>query len=199
MRAGVCICRIIFLTGASNNHNDSFPFFLSLFLCALHRFRRARSALSCYPPWFVPFPLPSFFPALSILSALGGIGWRGCVLLSRGGGGAPQICTIASQYKSASAPCKNFLWCLVFSMLFGPSDAPPPSWGGGDCKGGGIAGGGGGGSGVPVHEQLLSAVGPFLDNPKTAVTQANHQPPLHEHARIHQEAKQQNPPMEQLQ
>ena len=25
---GVCICRITFLTGASNNHNDSFPFFL---------------------------------------------------------------------------------------------------------------------------------------------------------------------------
>ena len=29
VRAGVCICRIIFLTGASNNHNDSFPFVLS--------------------------------------------------------------------------------------------------------------------------------------------------------------------------
>ena len=25
----MCICRIIFLTGASNNHNNSFPFFLS--------------------------------------------------------------------------------------------------------------------------------------------------------------------------
>ena len=25
----MCICRITFLTGASNNHNDSFPFFLS--------------------------------------------------------------------------------------------------------------------------------------------------------------------------
>ena len=75
----MCICRIIFLTGASNNHNDSFPFFVSLFsFCALHRFR---SALSCNPPWFVPFPQPSFFPALSILSALGGIGWRGSVLL----------------------------------------------------------------------------------------------------------------------
>ena len=77
----MCICRI-FLTGACNNHNDSFPFFLSFFsFCALHHFRRARSALSCYPPWFVPFPLPSFFPALSVLSALGGIGWRGCALL----------------------------------------------------------------------------------------------------------------------
>ena len=29
VRAGVCICRIIFLTGASNDHNDSFPFVLS--------------------------------------------------------------------------------------------------------------------------------------------------------------------------
>ena len=36
VRAGVCICRIIFLTGASNNNNDSFPFVLSfcLFLCS---------------------------------------------------------------------------------------------------------------------------------------------------------------------
>ena len=79
-RWGVHLHLIIFLTGASNNHNDSFPFFLSLFsFCALHRFWRARSALSCYPPWSVPFPLPSCF--LSLLSALGGIGWRGCVLL----------------------------------------------------------------------------------------------------------------------
>ena len=42
---------------------------------------------------------------------------------------APQNCTIVSQCKSASAPlapCKSFLWRLVFSMLFGPSDAPPP-------------------------------------------------------------------------
>ena len=43
----MCICRIIFLKGASNNHNDSFPVFLSLFFCALHRFRRVRSALPC--------------------------------------------------------------------------------------------------------------------------------------------------------
>ena len=57
--AGVCICGIIFLTGASNNHNDSFPFVLSFSFCTLHRFRRARSALSCYLPLFVPFPVPS--------------------------------------------------------------------------------------------------------------------------------------------
>ena len=61
------VCRILFLTGASNNHNDSFPFFLSLSsFCALHRFRRARSALSCYLPLFVPFPLPSFFTTISM-------------------------------------------------------------------------------------------------------------------------------------
>ena len=36
MHAGVCICRIIFLTGASNNHNDYFPFVLSFSsFCAL--------------------------------------------------------------------------------------------------------------------------------------------------------------------
>ena len=41
MRAGVCICRIIFLTGASNNYKDSFPFVLSFAsFCVLHHFRR---------------------------------------------------------------------------------------------------------------------------------------------------------------
>ena len=35
----------------------------------------------CYLPLFVPFPLPT----LSILSALGGIGWQGSVLLQGGG------------------------------------------------------------------------------------------------------------------
>ena len=41
----MCICRIIFLTGVSNNHNDSFPFSLPFAsFCALHCFRRARSA-----------------------------------------------------------------------------------------------------------------------------------------------------------
>ena len=40
VRAGVCICRINFLTRASNNHNDSVLFFLSFSsFCALHRFR----------------------------------------------------------------------------------------------------------------------------------------------------------------
>ena len=91
MCAAVCICRMIFLAGASNNHNDSFPFVLSFSsFCALHHFRRARSALSCYLPLFVRFPMPSFLWALPILSALGGIGWRGSVLLwgavGRGGG-----------------------------------------------------------------------------------------------------------------
>ena len=38
----MCICRIMFLTGASNNYNDSFPVFLSFFsFFAPHRFRRA--------------------------------------------------------------------------------------------------------------------------------------------------------------
>ena len=39
------------------------------------------------------------------------------------GGTAPQICTIVPQCKSASAPCKNYLWRLrrlVFPMLSGP-------------------------------------------------------------------------------
>ena len=81
----MCICRIIFPTGASHNHNDSFPFFLSFSsFCALHRFRRAQSALSCYPPWFVPFPLPSFFPTLSFLSALGALGGGGACCFREG-------------------------------------------------------------------------------------------------------------------
>ena len=45
-----------------------------------------------------------------------------------------------SQCKSASAPCKIFLWrlrCLVFSMLSGPSDHSPP--GGGGFKAGFVA------------------------------------------------------------
>ena len=120
----MCICRIIFLTGASNNHNDSFPFFLSfLSFCALHRFRRARSALSCYPPWSVPFPLPSCFPALSILSALGGIGWRGCVLLWGGGVGvvsslpAPSFPLRRRELKEAPCGCRcascGWFWPLA--------------------------------------------------------------------------------------
>ena len=79
------------MTGACNNHNDAFPFVLSFAsFCAVHRFRRARSALSCDLPLFVPLPMPSFLWALPILSALGGIGWRGSVLpwgRGRGGGG----------------------------------------------------------------------------------------------------------------
>ena len=90
----MCSCRIIVLTGASNSHNDSFPLVLSFSsFCALHRFRRARSALSCYLPLFVPFPLPNLFSTLSIVFALKGIGWRGSMLLlgggEGGGGGRP--------------------------------------------------------------------------------------------------------------
>ena len=61
---------------------------------------------------------------------------------------APQICTIVSQRKSASAPsvpCKNFLWRLAFSMPFGPSDGPPPPAGGGGLQGGEDCKGEGGG------------------------------------------------------
>ena len=58
---GVCICRIIFLTEASNNHNDSFPFILCFAsFCAVDHFRRARSALPCYLPLCFPLPLSSF-------------------------------------------------------------------------------------------------------------------------------------------
>ena len=35
----MCICSIIFLTGASNNYNDSFLFFLSLFFLFLSLFQ----------------------------------------------------------------------------------------------------------------------------------------------------------------
>ena len=77
------ICRIIVLTGAYDNQNDSFSFVLSFSsFCALHRFRRARPALSCSLPLFVPFPMPSSLWA-PILCAVGGIGWRG----GRGEGG----------------------------------------------------------------------------------------------------------------
>ena len=41
MRAGACICRILFPTGASNNHNESFPCALSFAsFCTLHQFRK---------------------------------------------------------------------------------------------------------------------------------------------------------------
>ena len=62
------------------------------------------------------------------------------------GGIAPQICNIVSQCKSASAPCKHFLWRLrrlVFPVLSGPSDRSPP-WGGRVRKGGRLQKGGGG-------------------------------------------------------
>ena len=53
-RSGVCICRIIFLTGASNNHNESFPFpfFLSFpSFCALGG--GGPDFASGRPPWQV--------------------------------------------------------------------------------------------------------------------------------------------------
>ena len=116
----MCICRIVFLTGASNNGNDSFPFFLSFFsFCALHRFRRARSALPCYLPLFVPFSMPCFFPALSILSALGGIGWQGCVLLQgggRGGGGGGRV-GVGSSLPAPSFPLKREILAPGGSLL----------------------------------------------------------------------------------
>ena len=65
--------KIVFLTGASNNHNDSLPFVVSFTSrCALHHFRRARSGLPCYLPFCFPFPLPSFLRALSVHPVLGG-------------------------------------------------------------------------------------------------------------------------------
>ena len=118
----MCICRIIFLTGASNHHNDSFLFLLSLFsFCALHCFRRAWSALSCCPPWFLPFPPPSFFPALSILSALGGIGWPGCVSLQGGGrgGGGGGGAGVGSSLPAPSFPLRRGILAQGGSLLGG--------------------------------------------------------------------------------
>ena len=54
-------------------------------------FPRPRSALSCYLPLLVPFPMPSFLWALPIRSVLGGIGWRGSVLLWGGGSGGGGV------------------------------------------------------------------------------------------------------------
>ena len=61
----------------------------------------AQPALSCYLPLLVPFPLPSFSSTVSILSALGGIGWvwgggggvtfRRVVVLLRGPGQSPLL------------------------------------------------------------------------------------------------------------
>ena len=86
------------MTGASNNHNDSFLLVFSFSsFCALHRFRRARSALSCYLPSLVLFPMPSLLWVLPILCVHEGIGWRGSMLLWGGGsgGGGGQGSTVA--------------------------------------------------------------------------------------------------------
>ena len=108
-RADVCICRIIFLTGASNNHNDSFPFVISFAsLCDLHQFRRATSALPCYLPLCFPIPLPSLLCAPRVRPVLGGKGRRGNVLLwgrGWGEGGLPPSRTRRPQ----SAPAGQYL------------------------------------------------------------------------------------------
>ena len=67
----MCICGITFLTGASNNHNDSFPFVLSFAsFCALHHFWRAWFA-ALLPPLVFPFP-PARFPLDSPCSSCPG-------------------------------------------------------------------------------------------------------------------------------
>ena len=87
----------------------------------------------------LPLAAPIGLPPLLILTLRGP---ERVLVVSRGGGGvAPQTCTIVSQCKSASAPCKNFLWRLwrlVFSVLSGPSDGFPHPRGGGVCKGGSL-------------------------------------------------------------
>ena len=87
LSAGVRICRIIFLTGASNNHNGSFPFVLSFAsFCTLHHFRRAQSALPCYPPLVFPFP-PAHFPLGSPCSSFHAVtGARGTRCCGEGEG-----------------------------------------------------------------------------------------------------------------
>ena len=74
----------------------------------------------------------------------GGGGWHktsvsDCLPLAApwGGGGAPQICTIVSQCKSASAPCKIFFGAFgaeYFLCFLGQGDGSPP-WGGGQSMG----------------------------------------------------------------
>ena len=86
--------------------------------CALHRFWRARSALSCYPPWVAPFPLPSVFPALSILS-----------ILSEGGGGVPPFLSVPED---TSGLCTGPEGCGEYTdgaeppLSHVPTTTPPP-------------------------------------------------------------------------
>ena len=95
---------------------------------------------AAYPP--PPRNLP---PVRPVLPQGGGNGHEVMDPPFGGGGGAPQICTVVSQCKLASARCRNFLWCLrrrVFPMLSGPGDRSPPRGGGargGVCRWEGIS------------------------------------------------------------
>ena len=87
----MCICRIIFPTGASNNHNDSFPFVLAFAsFSALHHFWRAWFA-ALLPPLVFPFPPVSSGLSMFVLSwgVKGGGGTCCCGEggMLRGGGG----------------------------------------------------------------------------------------------------------------
>ena len=75
VRAGVCISRIIFLTGASNNHNDSFPlsFPFCLLLCSA-----PFSTLPCYLPLCFLLHLSSFPWALHVCPGVKGGGGLCC-------------------------------------------------------------------------------------------------------------------------
>ena len=104
----MCICRIIFLTGASNKHNDSFPFFLSLFFCALHRFRRARGGdLACRH-------------SVSFWAAAGGAYWPLAIRCSIGSGARRPLPALCPSSSSLAYPS------LSTSLSF-----PFPFWGAG--------------------------------------------------------------------
>ena len=82
----------------------SFPFPPSA-LCTVFGER----ALFWYLPLFVPFPMPSFLWALPILSVLGGMGWRGSMLLwgwGRGGGRGGGV-GVGLSHPVPSFPLRN--------------------------------------------------------------------------------------------
>ena len=107
----MCICRIIFLTEASNNHNDSFPFFLSLFsFCALHRFRRGKgrwrkaSVSDCLPAHSDPLWVrPCFGCVVCVCVCGGGGGGAG----AGGGGFSPPLKSPKLQVPYAQHDCNN--------------------------------------------------------------------------------------------